>query len=224
MLRRQKHVLLQSTTPFACTNISCNNHNQRNQDAHKMRGVHKMWVANPPLRWPDSRESIRRVPDLNPFFCESRFGGAQTNRRFKAIRANRSHTMEIGFFLRIDSCESIRANRRDSRCESPRAEVKCGKLWKFSSKAPFSPPPGPSGCLGGSKHKFCGHLDVAHTSSCVDISLTSYRIEKPRYPENRRKVDRILLFAYSSRILPILGLLNSIFPLFSGFLGFFSIL
>ena len=43
------------------------------------------------------------------------------NRRFEAIRANRSHVMKLGFFffLRIDSRESICADRPDSRCESP---------------------------------------------------------------------------------------------------------
>ena len=87
------------------------------------------------LRWPDSRESIRRFaqiawfsrivsafPNWTPFFCESRFVGLKiANRMFEAIRANRSHFMKIGFFffLRIDSRESIRANRPDSRCESP---------------------------------------------------------------------------------------------------------
>ena len=47
-----------------------------------------------------------RVPELDPFFCESRFVGLKiANRGFEAIRANRSHVMKIGFF-----CESIRAN------------------------------------------------------------------------------------------------------------------
>ena len=56
--------------------------------------------------------------------CELRFGGLKTaNRMFEAIRVNRSHVMKIGVFLRIDSCESIHANRRGSRCESP-------ELWK----------------------------------------------------------------------------------------------
>ena len=60
------------------------------------------------------------VPELNPFFCELRFGGLKiANRSFEAIRANRWHIMKIGVFLRIDSCEAIRANRPDSRCESP---------------------------------------------------------------------------------------------------------
>ena len=64
------------------------------------------------------------VPDLNPLFCESPFGGLKiANRSFEAIRAkfaaNRLHVMKIGFCLRIDSRESIYANRPDSRCESP---------------------------------------------------------------------------------------------------------
>ena len=71
----------------------------------------------------DSRESSRlilanrfRVPELNPLFCESRFGGPKrVNCRFEAIRANRSHVMKTGFFF----CESIRANRPHSCCESP---------------------------------------------------------------------------------------------------------
>ena len=47
--------------------------------------------------------------------CESRFGGLKVaNRRFEAIRANRSHVMKIGVF-----CESTRPNRPDSCCESP---------------------------------------------------------------------------------------------------------
>ena len=55
-----------------------------------------------------------RVPELNPLsFCESRFGGLET-----AIRANHSHVMKIGILLRIDSRESIHANRPDSHCES----------------------------------------------------------------------------------------------------------
>ena len=37
-----------------------------------------------------------RVPELNPLFCESRFRGLKiANRRFEAIRANRSHVMKI---------------------------------------------------------------------------------------------------------------------------------
>ena len=52
-----------------------------------------------------------RVPELNPFFCESRFRGAKiANRRFEAIRANHSHVMKTGGFLRIDLRESIHTN------------------------------------------------------------------------------------------------------------------
>ena len=51
------------------------------------------------------------VPELNPILCESRFGGLKSaNRRFEAIRANRSHVMKIGIILRIAP---------KSRCESP---------------------------------------------------------------------------------------------------------
>ena len=56
--------------------------------------------------------NIFRVPELNPFFCESRFAGLKiANRTFEAIRANRSHLMKIEVFFG----ESIRANRPDSR-------------------------------------------------------------------------------------------------------------
>ena len=66
---------------------------------------------------PDSRESFRVS---EPLFWESRFGRLNiAKRRFEAIRANRSHIMQIGGFHRIDSRESIRANRPDSPCESP---------------------------------------------------------------------------------------------------------
>ena len=68
---------------------------------------------------PDSRESFQGSR-TEPLLCESRFGGLKmANRRLEAIRANRSNVMKIEVFLRIDSCESIRANRPDSRCESP---------------------------------------------------------------------------------------------------------
>ena len=49
-------------------------------------------------------------PNRTPFFCESRFGGLKiANRRFEAIRANRSNVTKIEVFLRIDSRG---ANRR----------------------------------------------------------------------------------------------------------------
>ena len=68
---------------------------------------------------PDSREASQRSR-TEPLFCESCFGGLKiANRGFEAIRANRSQVMKMGAFLRIDSRESIRANRPDSCCESP---------------------------------------------------------------------------------------------------------
>ena len=54
---------------------------------------------------PDSRESFQGSR-TEPPFCKLRFGGGGlkvANRRFEAIRANRSHVMKRGF--------SIRANR-----------------------------------------------------------------------------------------------------------------
>ena len=54
-----------------------------------------------------------------PFFANRASGATIANHRFEVIRANRMHVMKIGVFLRIDSCESIRASRTDSRCESP---------------------------------------------------------------------------------------------------------
>ena len=50
-----------------------------------------------------------RVPELNPFFCESRFGGLKiANRGVEAIRTNRSHVMKISAnrFARIDLRDS----------------------------------------------------------------------------------------------------------------------
>ena len=47
-----------------------------------------------------------RFPNWTFFFCELRFGELKiANRRFEAIRANRSHVMKIGFFF------FFRANR-----------------------------------------------------------------------------------------------------------------
>ena len=37
--------------------------------------------------------------EMDPFFCESRFGALKVaNRRFEAIRANRSNVMKMSFF------------------------------------------------------------------------------------------------------------------------------
>ena len=69
-------------------------------------------------RFADSRESLdfresREASRTEPLFCESHFGALRlVNRRFEAIRANRLDVMKMGSFLRIDSRESIRANRR----------------------------------------------------------------------------------------------------------------
>ena len=63
-------------------------------------------------RFPDSREppdsrDLFQGSRIELLFCESRFGGLKiVNRRFEAIRVNRSHVMKIGVL-----CESIRANR-----------------------------------------------------------------------------------------------------------------
>ena len=70
---------------------------------------------------PDSRESFQGS-QTEPSFLRIALRGAKkiANHRFEAIRANRLHVMNIVFFfLRIDSRESIGANRPDSRCESP---------------------------------------------------------------------------------------------------------
>ena len=72
---------------------------------------------------PESRESFQgsRTEPLFLRIAPWRAKHFITNRRFDAIRANRSHVIKIGlaFFLRIDFHESIRANRPDSHCESP---------------------------------------------------------------------------------------------------------
>ena len=62
-----------------------------------------------------------RVPELNPLSLQIALCGVKiANRRFEAIRANRLTPLckYEGPFLRIDSRESIHANRPDSRCES----------------------------------------------------------------------------------------------------------
>ena len=99
------------------------------------------WNLDGPIRadrFADSRESLDSRESFQgsrtePLFCESRFGGQAigANRRVEAIRANRLHVMKIGVLLRIDSCESIRANRPDSRCESP-GHLRPGIIWVLS--------------------------------------------------------------------------------------------
>ena len=44
-----------------------------------------------------------RVPELNPFSCESHFGEPKTaNRRFQAIRANAIRVVKIVFFVFVN--------------------------------------------------------------------------------------------------------------------------
>ena len=62
-------------------------------------------LASPDLASHESFQGSRTEP---PFFGESGFGGQKNaNRRFEAIRENRSHVMKIGVFLRSDSRESV---------------------------------------------------------------------------------------------------------------------
>ena len=94
------------------------------------------------LRLPDSCESFPGSRTEPLFFCESRFGvgGAKiANRRFEAIRANRSHLMKIDVSLRIDLRESMRANRTDSRCELP-GHLRGGKLRRGETHHKTPPP------------------------------------------------------------------------------------
>ena len=45
-----------------------------------------------------------RVPEVNPLFCESRFGGLKiANRGFEVICANRSHVMKIQEIFQVKS-------------------------------------------------------------------------------------------------------------------------
>ena len=63
-----------------------------NRFADKIRAT-RLILANP-----------FRVPNLNPFFCESRLGGLKiANRRFETIRANRSHVTKTDFLLFYES-------------------------------------------------------------------------------------------------------------------------
>ena len=72
---------------------------------------------------------------MNPFFANRASEGLKiANRRFEATRANRSHVMKIGIFLRIDSRESIRANCPDSRCELPGHLSSCKKEPQASKR------------------------------------------------------------------------------------------
>ena len=83
--------------------------------AHKLKNLDGPIRANrfaDSRESPDSRESFRGSR-IEPLFCESHFERLKiANRRFEAIRANRSHIMKIGGFLRIDSRESPRFGLR----------------------------------------------------------------------------------------------------------------
>ena len=92
----------------------------------------------PFLRWPDSRESFQGSRTEPPFVRIALRGVKRildVNRKSEAIRANRSHRMKIEIFLRIDSRELIRANRPDSRCESPGhlSAIWVCKVWSASA-------------------------------------------------------------------------------------------
>ena len=88
------------------------------------------------------RANHPRVPELNLFFCTSLFGSLKlTNRRFEAIRANRSNVMKIGLVLRIDSRKSILASHPDLRCESP-GHLRSGGLKVVKNWTPKKQSPG----------------------------------------------------------------------------------
>ena len=75
------------------------------------RGAPKTQIQRPRIQRP-----ILGPLRTEPCFCESRFEGLKiANRRFEAIRANRSIIMKIGVFLRIDSRESPRFALRIAR-------------------------------------------------------------------------------------------------------------
>ena len=86
--------------------------------------------------WPDSRESFQGSR------TEWTASGGLTiaNRKFEAIRANRSHIMKIFFSQRVDSQKKNRANRPDSPCESPGhlsprfGKIEVAMVWKFHTE------------------------------------------------------------------------------------------
>ena len=58
-------------------------------------------------------------PELHPFLLRLTSRGTNScESEFEAIRANCSNVVTRFFFLQVDSCESIRASRPDSSCES----------------------------------------------------------------------------------------------------------
>ena len=92
-----------------------------------------------------------RVPGLNPFLANRASGGGGANianRRFEAIRANRSHVMKIEVFLRISEKPRIRlgcpswstlkfseAPRKLLLVDFGRKEYGYGTSWKGGSTA-----------------------------------------------------------------------------------------
>ena len=98
----------------------------------------------------------------------------------------------------------------------------CNQLWRFTSSQgiPRSAVAVTFTTSGRDQHCSCHPDFIAHIlvqAVMLTSRRPSYRIEKPRNPENRRKIDKILFFAYFSRIFSYFG---RIFLLFSGFLGF----
>ena len=75
-----------------------------------------------------------RVPELNPFFANRASGGLKrANRRFEAIRANRSHTVKN----RVSSANRFARITRFARIESP-CHLRIGelKLWRPTLSGP----------------------------------------------------------------------------------------
>ena len=79
-----------------------------------------------------------RVPKLNPFFCESQvWGGLNANRRFEAIRANRSHFMKIGvslIFFSLPFWKTARKTTRKARIFCPPPSCRTPKILEKEGK------------------------------------------------------------------------------------------
>ena len=91
-----------------------------------LRGIH-LHVSTPVLPRGDSQIRANRlilanrfrVPELNPFLRITLQGVKNCELQISGNSRESLERYELGIFLRIDSRESIRANRPDSRCESP---------------------------------------------------------------------------------------------------------
>ena len=80
----------------------------------------------------DSRESFQGSRTERLFFANRALGQLKiANRRFEAIRANRSHVMKMVFFARIDSRESPRFALRIA---GPSKQGKGDQNWKNDSQ------------------------------------------------------------------------------------------